>query len=134
MEHDCEFFLITNVAVYACECDPHHIEIDKQEYVPIEKYLDASQQNEALSENLRLANKQIEALQAQVNELRTINDRFDKGVQISELRQQIKSLESKNTQLVEALREMEVQNICLKKYIQTQSIRIQEKIDNNPLP
>jgi len=37
-EHDCEFFLMTDVAVYACECDPHRIEIDKQEYVAVELF------------------------------------------------------------------------------------------------
>lgn len=40
--HDCEFFLVTDVSVYACECDPHHILIDNQEYVAINKITKAN--------------------------------------------------------------------------------------------
>jgi hypothetical protein len=57
MEHDCEFFLITNVAVYACECDPHHIEIDGQEYVPIEKLQSLQKEVDLLRKQLTLLNE-----------------------------------------------------------------------------
>lgn len=33
LSHDCEFFLVTGISVYACECTPHHILIDNVEYV-----------------------------------------------------------------------------------------------------
>lgn len=36
LSHDCEFFLVTDISVYACECTPHHILIDNVEYVQIE--------------------------------------------------------------------------------------------------
>lgn len=47
-EHDCEFFLVTDVAVHACECD--HILVSdnntQKEYVPIEKYASLQKQLE----------------------------------------------------------------------------------------
>lgn len=43
-EHDCEFFLVTDVAVYACECDPHHILIDNQEYIPVASPVEEEQE------------------------------------------------------------------------------------------
>lgn len=42
LSHDCEFFLVTDIAVYACECTPHHLLIDDVEYIQIENNIGKS--------------------------------------------------------------------------------------------
>lgn len=38
LEHDHEFYLLTDVAVYACECEPSRILVGDQEYIPVQVY------------------------------------------------------------------------------------------------
>lgn len=59
-DHDCEFFLTTDVAVYSCECE--HIEVsDKSisiEYVPLKKYQVLQSENERLLSALKELHKE----------------------------------------------------------------------------
>src|SRR5690606_30158874 len=66
-EHDCEFFLVTDVAVHACECD--HILVSdnstQKEYVPIEQTASLQKQVESdkkLIEELREENERLRAV------------------------------------------------------------------------
>lgn len=47
-EHDCEFFLVTDVAVYACECEPNRLLVGDHEYVESTLYTSLLKENESL--------------------------------------------------------------------------------------
>lgn len=90
-EHDCEFFLTTDVCVHSCECENITVSDSSLsvEYVPLKKYQVLQSENSEITLSLQVANQGLDILYVENEELKSENQKLREqlkvGVKIAEL-------------------------------------------------